>query len=566
MRPGRELRKGWLRELRRHLRQVRRPASVPAPTRRRDWGQLFVKTLIHAAGAAVPSVFAWIDWGDPARRFAWSYLGFLSVNLFVLRLRWCWEQDPDLVPLALLPVSEESVAVRQFHRGLRALAWPTAMVVIGWGIASFPLGTGLGTWLGVSLAFALLFPALAIALTLWSYQLRFLRLGLAWAPLLTVPALIALKWSPRLAASTRQLLETHGDALAACLPTGWLLLPAHARLVGGSPWLYAPLVPALMLLGSLPSAWTWFRDRYRFREGVLLDQFGELPAEADEALVEAVSEAQTQPSGRGETAVVDDLLSGNFLEPRLPCPEEWIEAQVWRWWTPRQRLVAEYLQCEWPDWTQNLRVSLGFIAAALVLGGTLKAMGSPYWHFAYLGGGAAAGLLLLPFGNGFHSGLLGAHCGSLRLSPWLWQPVSSEEIIGTLWKATALRTAVAFPIWTAAATTAGWLAGIDLWIGATLGAQTALVPLAFYPLTLVGQFRRSLSSFRSSPAGWLTGGILVLTVVGVILSVAASLVPGWGWLAVAAMAAVSWLPLWMTVKLVNHGRLDALTQAPTTAP
>ena len=501
---------------------------------------------------------------DPApRHFSLSLLLFIGIAYVGFIIDSQVRNHPHLVLFALLPVHPIDVFHRQAARAARHIGFMSAAAGIGFAILAFNLhsSTGLGMPLLAGLLIALFFPVVAVTYALAAARSRWLAVPMALSLPVTVLLLLAIKGSKGFETRVGQLMSAHGDLLAAFLPTGWIVLPWSALIENG-PWhLAVALVPLVPLLATLPLNLRWTRDHYRYRDAILLNLFLEAPEDADEELTESVAIAHQSPPSRGETAIVDDILNRAFLSSNLKHPPGRIEALVWQWWTPRQRLVAEYLRLSWPDWSGRWGTGSIILACTIPVSVTLG-LWAPDWLPISFIGYVAGALYLLPISSSFTLRPTVLADSGIQVSPIHVLPVSFAEVATVQWKATVIRALAALPVSTATAAIASGFLGHGYGVGALIGAQVALIWVAIRPALTVYRF-------QAVNRGWMKGlisylglafvvAILLLDILGVMLCA----IPGAGLIATAALLPVNYLALRLTTGLLARRGIDSIHAVP----
>lgn len=502
---------------------------------------------------------------DPGpRHFSLSLLLFIGIAYVGFIIDANVRNHPHLTLFALLPVAPIDVLRRQAARAARHIAFMSAAAGIGFGILAFNLPTlaGLGMAILAGLLIALLFPLVAVTYALAAVRSRWLAMPMAMSLPATVILLLSIKGSKWFEARVEQLMTAHGDLLSAFLPTGWVILPWSA-LVENGPWhLAVACIPLVPLVATLPLNLRWTRDNYQYRDAILLDLFLETPENADEELVESVAIAQQSPPSRGETAIVDDILNRSFLASNLEHPPGRIEALVWKWWTPRERTVAEYLRLSWPDWSSRWGTGSILLACTVPVCVTLG-IWAPDWLPLSFIGYAAGALYLLPLSSSFTLRPAVMADTGIQVCPIHVLPVCFAEVATVQWKATVIRALAALPVSVAtAAITSGFL-GQGYGIGALIGAQVALIWIAIRPALTIYRFqavnRGWMKGFVSHLGLALVVVILLLDILGLMLCA----IPVGGLIATAVLLPINYLALRLTIALLARRGIDSITPIPT---
>jgi hypothetical protein len=518
---------------------------------------LFGNPFVLIVAMAAPPMISAMDPGP--RHFSWSLLLFLGVAHVAGILNSQIRGHAHLVPYAFLPVTPEAVLRTLAVGAIRRIAILSIAGGIGFGIASFRLTDAANPLLsavaGVGMAAG--FAIAATAYSLAAQRSSWLATPMALALPVTVLLMISLKTSDWMKSQVTQLLSTHGDLLSALLPTGWVVLP-WATLTGYGPWHYlATLIPLGFLAASIPLNLRWTRDTYAFREHILLNLFLETPEDADEELAESVAIAQHHPPSRGETAIVDDLIERRFLVSNLSTPEGRIESTVWRWWTPRERIVAEYLRLQWPNWSDRCRLGAILFAGTIPVS-VLLGLFLPDWIPVSFIGFAAGALYVLPVSASFTLRPAVLADSHLQMCPIHALPVSLAEVANVQWKATTVRSLIALPLCAATAGLAIGFQGGGYLIGTIIGVQAALVWIAIRPGITVYRFqvnqRGWMKGFVSKLALAFVVFVLLLDLVGLF----ACAIPFAGLAAIAVLLPLNYLALRFTCRLLDRHGVDAI--------
>jgi hypothetical protein len=235
----------------------------------------------------------------------------------------------------------------------------------------------------------------------------------------------------------------------------------------------------VLALLTLPLAWRQLRAAGRFRERTLFLLWGEIPENAPQGFVDQIhtSLAEAQAAHLpGPTANADAILSRAFLVSPLADPPGWVQRQVWRWWTPEQRIAAECMVRGWNR--RGLADGIGWASMACAWGALLMSKRSEesQWFAGAVVSGMIAIITLVPWLSAF------SQVGVIRMFPIRLQAVAALR-----WKDTAVRCLVALPVLVLGGTVAAGINGDPLEVGALIGFQVALTPVVLSPLaTLYG--------------------------------------------------------------------------------
>lgn len=512
------------------------------------------------AGAGLTGVVGLADLPTPAaHRFLLAAAFFWGALFVRARLTDFLEKDPDLLALALLPVSDGSIFRRQLGRALlRLSAVPLAGLVAGGLIAvsvdagsRWPLGLAGGLLLGTYVV------VLGLAFLPWRSAALFSSLG--WVMLFPGVLLVrALPESWR--AWVLQALGRHGDVLAAVLPTGWAVEPFH-HLVSGTAtpndWVWA--LPLTTLVVATPFLVRRYREQYLPREAVLLHYAAQAPEWFDDEQQAELQEAVQRPRQTGLTELREAVVERLFLEPALGPAPGWIERWAWSFWTPRERVIAEWALGAWPDWTRSWNRSWMALAVTCVATLILRWTGVEWAWVAPLLGFSLIGLQVLPLGSGLTDRALApVQLGQAGFSPLALFPVTLGEMVGLATKTSAVRGLAALPFGLLAGALVGWsFFDGSPGAGASLGAQVCVLMVAVRPQLVV--WRASQATADSARFRWrsLTVALLQLGgAIGSLLLTLASLFPYVGWIALLLLALFSGATTALYLRLWNRSAFD----------
>lgn len=456
-----------------HLRRALRPVGVT-----------MAAALFVTAGVALGDSLS-----GGGKRLTLSLLALVLCFDVHQRLAKLLYQSPDLLAMALLPVSREWAFRRHLRRGLMEIlfllplggalvllarlgARPTEVSPVSAAVAGVLLGAFFG---GLGILALRWRHAATVRGGLW------MGLVVLWLGNFVAPA--------GLKQALLEFLNQYGDAAAGLLPTGWVIAPLHRWLGGESHasdalW----LLPAGAVLTLLPAVLRWARAHYRFREAVLLDYAAEPPADFDAEDRAAVAEQHARPSHTGLTEVTERILSREFLLPASGPDRGWIERLVWRWWTPRERLLAEWDWVNAPSWTWSWKTGAMLLAGGVILTLTGRLLGWLWLEAALPAGGILGGLACLPVFTGFAGGRLAVPpAGSLQISPLMPYPRTGGELLRLLLKASVVRALAALPLALLFGALAGHLRDLTWLAGADLGVRACFASCVVTPLMLTAR-------------------------------------------------------------------------------
>lgn len=559
----------------------------PSPTfLRRSRGIIAAHPPKRAVGRSVGSVLrrAWRWMGNPfvlafalispgfisamdpgPRHFSWSVLLFLGIASVANLISAQIHQHPHLQPFAFLPVDPRQVLRKQGMTAARLIGILSVAGGVGFGFAAarLPGPHDAGSILLAGALVTVLFPALAIAYALAAQRSAWLATPLALCFPLTVLLMILLRSSSWAQERVVTLLNAHGDLLSALLPTGWIVLPWSA-ITGRDSWhRLAALVPLIPLVGTLPMNVRWLTDHYSFRESILLNLFLETPEDSDDELIESVTDARQSPLSRGETAIIDDILARWFLASGLAETPGRIERMIWAWWTPRERVVAEFLRPEWPDWSGRWRMGSMVLACTIPISVTLG-LWMPDWLALSFIGYACGALYLLPVSAGFtlHPVVLGE--SGIQSCPIHSVPIRLAEVASLQWKAAIIRSLAALPVSGATGALAVGLQGGGYGLGGLIGIQVALIWSVIRPGLTLYRFQAVNHAWMKGPVSVIGLGFVALVLLLDIVGLIAAAVPFAGLAALVLLLPLNYGALRWVCHLLDRYGMDAVR--PVTTP
>lgn len=530
----------WLRALRRGVRARRRalpgPRRQAARMRRRRWlGGL--GGLVVGTGAALMITFGFAEefledgFTDGFRLFLWSYLLLLASTIGVFLGAHRLGSDGDLLFHALQPADSRWVAGRQIRRAARDSWWVWILVGILFVRAglrdSTPLAVIVGT-VGLTAGAALL----AVGITLWAAGR-----GGAWV----YGALKALWWLgagvfplqilPAARDALVGFLNRHGDALSLLLPTSWLVRPWRAFLAGGPVSEALWLLPLGILALSLPSRWRAAVAAYRFRDAVLLQYAAQLPDDVDPEAAAEFERALRPGDSRERADLLAEVQEGGLPAGRLGGRGDRIERWIWRWWTPRERRLAEWALGDWPGLGRRYVWGLVCLGVAWGLGSVpaRNAGAGVDWDglpiVAWIFGGGVGALLLVPLGNALPRALAADVDGTIAFSRF---PVGLGELHRLALKWTVVRMVVAMPAVLAYLGAMAWVAGFPVVTTLGMGVRGMIALVLLRPVLLSLELANGLPY----PRGWFGVAMAVVMLPALLLIIGLGVVsvpatPGW---------------------------------------
>lgn len=394
---------------------------------------------------------------------------------------------PDLLALVRLPASGAWMVRRQWARAARRIPFVAIAALVGAGIRIL-LTDGTASQFPGSLLFAGLLSAVVLSAATWlsgTGRGAWVN-GALWTTLILY--WIGSRFFPGVVRWTAEMLNQYGGLLVAMLPTGWVIHPFQLSADGtaGRDWLF--LIPAVVLIVSLPEGLQWLTSRVRLRDHAEFLYAAQLPEDAGDELRESVHESLTRPPPRPLGELRDDVLSRTFLQPELDPPQAgWIERRISRSWTSRERLLSELAFGTLPRWTRTYLVSTGLLVVCLGAG-----VAGHRLQVDWLQGGwfAAVAILLLGIMPAFSpAGRLGRvwefSQGVLPLCAVL--PVGIPEIGRWSLRAGRIRILLGMPIALGTGSFIGWYhSDFMTWQQGAWGAVVVCISLfGFQPLWLI---------------------------------------------------------------------------------
>lgn len=466
---------------------------------------------------------------------AW-FLACPSLHLLT-QLQWRLFQHPDLLVMALLPVANASATRRQ-------LAGMVGPLVVTGGLSWMLLLAGfrVGPWSLAGLA------AIPVAVTTTISCFGFALVGLRWpwaARVIyfsvvfgTIGGWVACSQS--LVPDWPSRMDEFGWWIGRVLPTGWATLAFHAAAAKGEwSWLLPPIGFAAVLATLLWRVVQSLIGSLLPRELVLVEYAAQLPEGTDPDSVELFQQGLELPKGPGETAILDEVMSTGLLAPIRDEPTDLLTRRVWEWWTPRERLLAEWGYPEWPTWARAWQRSALVLLGSAVAGLLAQRFGSTEGAVLFLGiGTVLAGFGLLPISPGPSRGLGPRAMGNGFISGLLVVPVTWSEVRRMASKAAAVRLLAALPVVALAALLWHWIPGLPLETTAWTAAKIVVLSMAVRSLLLVMAPWSGCSVFGS---GRVSVNLLMLALVLVVFlafaaGVACVMIDGAAGLGAAAVA------------------------------
>jgi hypothetical protein len=271
----------------------------------------------------------------------------------------------DLGVLSSLPVPEATIFRWELQKCNRLAFWLLIDFCSAFGSLAFFLNFSVVKWCAVA----------CILLLTWVFTLalaalcaaRVSRVRYCWVPfVLALVGFVVFIFSTQFGLmATLSLLDPFAPSLNLLLPTScavslFRLLPPN------SSWLNAALVvPVAAVIYTLPGSLNRLRSFYVFYEGIRMEPRDLVPTP------EAPAPPKFAGDGRvagghgprlGPTAIEEIIQGRLFLNPPQWPVRGWFERLLWRWFSPRERVVSEFV---FPD---GLSISAGWQKILRTLG------------------------------------------------------------------------------------------------------------------------------------------------------------------------------------------------------
>ncbi|MBK9137500.1 MAG: hypothetical protein IPM17_01850 [Verrucomicrobia bacterium] len=405
---------------------------------------------------------------DPASILALYHLPLTDDDIFRVRWRVAWRAGAawSLVYLGLGAMLAELLGKGWGDRS----AW--LLLPVGQSLLAFVAGLHLAAWVPEWSRLGLVGYALALTVVF------------AWpkAPGLVEPLVALAPWVP---------------------PSGWLNHCAERVLLHHDAAALALLVPVAAVVAAAPASWRRLRRGYGLAEPQLVTGAGEEPADAP---------AAPQP---------DDAVAALRREISRPPAtglgsSGWLEQMVWRWWTRRERLVAEFFLPLSPGWSAVLRrlawAFLPALAAVLLFGHQNQ--------FVIVFGVTLPLVVGAPVLGGTWRGLSKRPAGGQFSPIYALYPIGFWEAFRVMLKANTARVLAAVPFGLALAAAASWRLSGSVETGLSVGLKVALLWLGLQPLVATFRFAEVTNDTQRLRAGRV---FLLVPLIAVLLGAGAAL-------------------------------------------
>ena len=483
------------------------------------------------------------DWTPAIPRLLVAAAGMVGALIAGNILRHRLFYDPALRAMTLLPMDNETILRRQLRRWVKTLASMglfAALMMLALGLrAAAPIGV-----LAVSIAGGL---GLAI---IWG-ALAWLGLRHAWltrgtkSVLLVTVAVVLVCWAfPAVRGQVVASLVRVADVLTCLLPTGWIIYPLDRALDAPFSRAWLALAPAVYLVWQARREARAFRHQVSLGDLALLSYAAQLPPHTPEEVEEAFHRQIERPAPPPVEEVKAVIAGRSFLGATRPPPTDLLFGLVWRWWTPRERLLAEWGLAAWPAWRKRWLRQAGLVLGGLALLWVARVSGRGE---ALLVGAVAAALGVsgtLPWLFLFQRAVRRTWIAPVSVPLLQLHPVTLRELLRADRKRVVLQVALALPIVALGCVPGAWLLGLRSTEGWVVAAKVLLLLLLVRALLSMGWCARLwLNHWRSwlLLAGLIPCGLVTLA-LGLVSCVSlepTTLVPLSGCVALAK--AVEWV-------------------------
>lgn len=459
--------------------------------------------------------------------------------------------SPQTAALFLLPLADPEifrVQARQFVR--QSLTFVLLHVPAG-AFLAYTVAPGWGATLAALVLpplQAVLFLAVAVHLEArwpggWHRHLGKLWLLLLLVPLggkylsTAVPALVQVGWW--------------------IPPSGWLNYAFYHGAVLGDGWAWTLLVPVALPLWTLPWAWRRLQRQYHLAEPnwALISTEGRWQA--------AEEDAEPPLASMGRTELEEAVREGGWRAPLDWSQCGWLERLAAAWFSPRERLAAEFMTAGRPNWSSHWRGAGLTTVFALVV---LALLGQYGGWLVFL-----AGVLVLAAGTpllgGTWRGFEMLATGGMSAPLYAAYPLGYWDIARMMLKVNWLRCVLAAPLVVVVGMVAGWkLAPEVAWPAALFsGGLVALKILglvfALQPAAVVLRIAGGTNDTQRLPWRWSIGLIPILAAL-LAFGVFVFLGEAWWvpWACLGGVAVTATFLLWLYGVGWARGKFD-LVQA-----
>ena len=309
----------------------------------------------------------------------------------------CLFKSTDLAVLGSLPMDESTIFRWQLQKFFRGTIYSLVDLAAAFGTLAWLLDFSISQW----------FVAAAICFLTWSVMLSLAVLCTSHVEARKYRAIpgfvymaVAILFVTGKTYGLERILswfDRQASSINLLLPTGWavslfeLLLPKPFWMV------LLLLIPVAAILSTLPDSIRRLRKAYVFRERIREDPSALLPTAVPAANgVDGYSNQDKIEAGSrvGLTEITDIIRSRQFLAVPEWSGLGWCEKLLWRWFSPRERALSEFI---FPNgmsiasgWTKSFQI-LGFFAVV----GFILGMVTPVAKGAVIGIGLFLSFVIL---------------------------------------------------------------------------------------------------------------------------------------------------------------------------
>ena len=262
------------------------------------------------------------------------------------------------------------------------------------------------------------------------------------------------------------------------LPTAW---PCQILLFFSTPgqWSSALLL-SIPIFGIFYAGWIAFK-RWHYL-------YCTVPENSNEPYDETPQEFDDQKIfPRTGVTELHEIIQTEMLK-KIPWEKlGFIEKFHGKWFTPREKDVAEFLLASAPFWTKNFKVPL-FILLLSLLCGFLPA---PWNLSASIILGLIGFLTLLPVFGGSWPGLLMSVNYGVLTPFYSWYPIRFQEVAIVLWKSNTIKHLIGLPVTIFYGLMIAWIYQLPIADGCLIAAKGWLLAFFSQPLSIVGQLSQS---------------------------------------------------------------------------
>lgn len=450
---------------------------------------------------------------------------YLAAAVF-FRIQNLWallQNSPDNLALTILPAATETIFQWQFQKFVRQSLHLLLDLLAGFAVLAVASGCTPWAWLlflgdAVWVWFGLLALAVLGALRIPRVAVALTSAGIV------VAGFILFFCRSILGPPVLHFLDQYNLNLLVILPTGWALAPMELVADGSRWWLFALWVPVAFLIWRSRDALPVFSSGMEFQEFIVPPARDRVPGEEPAFL--ALPE-RSRPLGL--TEIEEILASGTYLISPGFVLRDFPERKLWRWLTPRQRVLAEFVHPNGmpigATWRRLFAVQLG--AMLLIIVG--RFMG-PTAELVTLGLGCFL-VFCLQLGalvnHGSAFSLMAF--GGIHVPLYAGYGVGFQELTGFFLKHSLVQAPFLVPAMTLLGAEVAWSLRFPLEMGAFAGLKLATVTLALRFILLVFAF----SSGTNDTSRFKVSAVLLIFIMALLglaflfLAALAILTPAW---------------------------------------